>query len=224
MASVIASHPALARATGWSRRSTVAARAVRRARLRGGDDGRDRGRGRASPSRSSTTTSATRSGSTSPAWNGRATRCSRRSPRRSPRPPAPARRCGAGVRAFFAFLDADRAAWAVLFDETLPHGGEVAERVADYRGRILDLVAASILAPAAAATPRRRAKVEVEALSDRAARRRRGARPLVAAHRGDLRRGGGRAADRDDRAGPAPALGPVARKTTSKAKSKGNRK
>src|SRR5436305_7424483 len=25
-----------------------------------------------------------------------------------------------GLRAFFAFLDADRAAWAVLFDETLP--------------------------------------------------------------------------------------------------------
>ena len=27
---------------------------------------------------------------------------------------------GAGVRAFFSFLDSDRAAWAVLFDETLP--------------------------------------------------------------------------------------------------------
>src|ERR1700753_4401671 len=33
---------------------------------------------------------------------------------------------GAGVRAFFAFLDSDRSAWAVLFDETPPTGGEVA--------------------------------------------------------------------------------------------------
>ncbi len=40
----------------------------------------------------------------------------------------------AGVHAFFSFLDSDRAAWAVLFDETLPRGGEVADRVAEYRG------------------------------------------------------------------------------------------
>ena len=46
----------------------------------------------------------------------------------------PGEALGAGVRAFFAFLDSDRAAWAVLFDETLPRGGEVADRVADYRG------------------------------------------------------------------------------------------
>ena len=45
-----------------------------------------------------------------------------------------------GVRAFFAFLDSDRAAWAVLFDETLPQGGEVADRVAAYRGQIVELV------------------------------------------------------------------------------------
>lgn len=71
---------------------------------------------------------------------------------------------GAGLRAFFEFLDADRAAWAVLFDETLPHSGEVADRVADYRGRILEGVAASLLAQV---PPRRRddARVEVEALS-----------------------------------------------------------
>ena len=52
----------------------------------------------------------------------------------------------------------------VLFDETLPPGGEVADRVAAYRGRILDLVSASLLAQ----LPERRreaAKVEVEALS-----------------------------------------------------------
>jgi AcrR family transcriptional regulator len=71
---------------------------------------------------------------------------------------------GAGVRAFFAFLDADRAAWAVLFDDTLPHRGEVADRVAEYRGRILDFVSASMLAQ----LPREKragAEVEIEALS-----------------------------------------------------------
>jgi AcrR family transcriptional regulator len=71
---------------------------------------------------------------------------------------------GAGVRAFFLFLDTDRAAWAVLFDETLPRGGEVSERVASYRGQIADLVSGSLLAQ----LPDRRraaAKVEVEALS-----------------------------------------------------------
>ena len=71
---------------------------------------------------------------------------------------------GAGVRAFFTFLDTDRSAWAVLFDETLPHGGEVFDRVATYRGQILDLVSASLLAQ----LPMRRreaAEVEVEALS-----------------------------------------------------------
>jgi AcrR family transcriptional regulator len=71
---------------------------------------------------------------------------------------------GAGVRAFFFFLDTDRAAWAVLFDETLPQAGEVFDRVAEYRGQILDLVSASLLAQ----LPMRRreaAKTEVEALS-----------------------------------------------------------
>jgi AcrR family transcriptional regulator len=71
---------------------------------------------------------------------------------------------GAGVRAFFYFLDTDRSAWAVLFDETLPHGGEVFDRVAAYRRQILDLVSASLLAQ----LPMRRreaAEVEVEALS-----------------------------------------------------------
>src|ERR1700742_194307 len=53
---------------------------------------------------------------------------------------------GAGVRAFFEFLDSDRAAWAVLFDETLPNSGEVAEKVADYRGQIVELVSQSLLA------------------------------------------------------------------------------
>jgi hypothetical protein len=71
---------------------------------------------------------------------------------------------GAGVRAFFSFLDTDRSAWAVLFDETLPQAGEVYDRVAAYRGQIVDLVSASLLAQLPERS-REAAKVEVEALS-----------------------------------------------------------
>jgi AcrR family transcriptional regulator len=71
---------------------------------------------------------------------------------------------GAGVRAFFAFLDSDRAAWAVLFDETLPSSGEVAERVSSYRGAIVELVSGSLLAQLPEAR-RGAARVEIEALS-----------------------------------------------------------
>jgi len=70
----------------------------------------------------------------------------------------------AGVQAFFAFLDSDRAAWAVLFDETLPRGGEIAERVTDYRGQIVDLVTASMLEQIPT-RERRGVQIEVEALS-----------------------------------------------------------
>ncbi|HWB68400.1 MAG TPA: TetR/AcrR family transcriptional regulator [Solirubrobacterales bacterium] len=76
----------------------------------------------------------------------------------------PAEALRAGVRAFFAFIDSDRAAWAVLFDETLPQNGEVAERVASYRGRILDLVSGSMLAQLPESR-REAAQIEVEALS-----------------------------------------------------------
>lgn len=69
-----------------------------------------------------------------------------------------------GLRAFFAFLDADRAAWAVLFDETLPHSGELADRVAEYRGRLIALVSESLLAQLPA-KQRAAARIEVEALS-----------------------------------------------------------
>jgi AcrR family transcriptional regulator len=69
-----------------------------------------------------------------------------------------------GLRAFFAFLDADRAAWAVLFDETLPHSGELADRVAEYRGRLIALVSESLLAQLQAKS-RAAARIEVEALS-----------------------------------------------------------
>lgn len=71
---------------------------------------------------------------------------------------------GAGVRAFFAFLDEDRAAWAVLFDETLPRVGPVAERVAAYRGSITDAVSRSMLAQLPESR-RDSARVEIEALS-----------------------------------------------------------
>ena len=71
---------------------------------------------------------------------------------------------GAGVRAFFGFLDSDRAAWAVLFDETLPHAGEVADRVAEYRWRISELVAGAMLAQLPSER-REGTRTEVEALS-----------------------------------------------------------
>jgi AcrR family transcriptional regulator len=69
-----------------------------------------------------------------------------------------------GLRAFFSFLDADRAAWAVLFDETLPHSGELADDVAAYRGRLIELVSESLLAQLPA-KGRAAARIEVEALS-----------------------------------------------------------
>jgi AcrR family transcriptional regulator len=69
-----------------------------------------------------------------------------------------------GLRAFFAFLDADRAAWAVLFDETLPHSGVLADGVAQYRGRLIELVSGSLLAQLPN-KQRAAARIEVEALS-----------------------------------------------------------
>ncbi|HEX2070786.1 MAG TPA: TetR/AcrR family transcriptional regulator [Thermoleophilaceae bacterium] len=69
-----------------------------------------------------------------------------------------------GLHAFFGFVDQDRAAWAVLFDETLPAGGEIAEQVAGYRTRLRDLIAASMLEQLPPRS-RERARTEVEALS-----------------------------------------------------------
>jgi AcrR family transcriptional regulator len=77
---------------------------------------------------------------------------------------SPADALNDGLRAFFAFLDADRAAWAVLFDETLPDSGELADRVAEYRGRLIALVSESLLAQLPA-KQRAAARIEVEALS-----------------------------------------------------------
>jgi AcrR family transcriptional regulator len=78
--------------------------------------------------------------------------------------PKPREALGAGVHAFFSFLDSDRAAWAVLFDETLPRGGEVADRVGDYRGVILELVSGSMLTQLPE-EEREPARVEIEALA-----------------------------------------------------------
>jgi len=72
----------------------------------------------------------------------------------------------AGVRAFFDFLDTDRAAWAVLFDETLPHGGEVMERVSFYRRQLRDFAAQSTLAGMPEKLREKQAvRIEVEATS-----------------------------------------------------------
>jgi AcrR family transcriptional regulator len=65
-----------------------------------------------------------------------------------------------GLHAFFEFVDRDRSAWRVLFDETLPVEGGVARRVGEYRTRITDLVAQSLLAQLSPAY-----RVEVDALS-----------------------------------------------------------
>lgn len=76
----------------------------------------------------------------------------------------PAEALGAGVRAFFAFLDSDRDAWAVLFDETLPQSGELADRVASYRALITELVSAAMMRQLPDER-RAAARIEVEALS-----------------------------------------------------------
>jgi|SRR4051794_1888521 len=77
---------------------------------------------------------------------------------------SPGEALGAGVHAFFAFLDSDRAAWAVLFDETQPNHGEIAERVTAYRARILEFVSASMQAQLPERS-RTAARTEIEALS-----------------------------------------------------------
>lgn len=69
-----------------------------------------------------------------------------------------------GVGAFFAFVDRDRDAWRVLFDESAPAGGEVARHVAENRERLVALVAAARLG-ALQPEQRERAAVEVEAIS-----------------------------------------------------------
>ena len=76
----------------------------------------------------------------------------------------PAETLRAGVHAFFIFVDADRDAWRVLFDETLPAGAEPARRAAEQRERLIHPPAAGAARP----LPEERraaARVEIEALS-----------------------------------------------------------
>jgi AcrR family transcriptional regulator len=51
-----------------------------------------------------------------------------------------------GAHAFFDFVDRDRDAWRVLFDETVPSSGAVAGAVSGYRDRLLDLIARAMIA------------------------------------------------------------------------------
>jgi len=50
----------------------------------------------------------------------------------------------AGLRAFFAFVESDRASWQVLYDETLPQGGQIAEHIDAYREQLTGLVGAAL--------------------------------------------------------------------------------
>jgi AcrR family transcriptional regulator len=69
-----------------------------------------------------------------------------------------------GLRAFFAFLAEDRDAWRVLFDETLPAGGEIAQRVSEYRQRLVGHVVQANVRRLRA-RDRARLATEVEAVS-----------------------------------------------------------
>ncbi len=110
----------------------------------------------------------------------------------------------AGLRSFFAFLAEDRAAWRVLFDETLPRGGEVAERIGEYRERIHAARRRDAPRPASG-VPQGEGEHRGECDLDRRAGCRRGARPLVASDRRDLRGRGRADAHRHARAGSARA-------------------
>ena len=68
------------------------------------------------------------------------------------------------LAAFFGFVERNRDSWRVLFDETVPQGGPLAHWVADHRDRLQEMVAQALLARLPARR-RRRAAVEVEALS-----------------------------------------------------------
>jgi AcrR family transcriptional regulator len=57
----------------------------------------------------------------------------------------PAEALRGGIHAFFGFLDSDRDAWRVLYDATLPAGGEIGIHVGEYRDRLERLVTAALL-------------------------------------------------------------------------------
>jgi AcrR family transcriptional regulator len=70
----------------------------------------------------------------------------------------------AGIHAFFEFVNEDRSAWRVLFDETLPSEGAIAKRAGEYRSRLNQLVADAILEQLPAGL-NRRGRAEVQGLS-----------------------------------------------------------
>lgn len=76
----------------------------------------------------------------------------------------PADALDAGMRAFFAFVAEDRDAWRVLFDETVPASGVVAQGVAEYRERLTGLVMDAIVAQLPR-KPSAKARTELEAVS-----------------------------------------------------------
>ncbi len=59
---------------------------------------------------------------------------------------APGEGLKAALRTFFAFVERDRGAWSVLYDETLPASGPIAEAMAGYRERIAAPVAGAFAA------------------------------------------------------------------------------
>lgn len=78
----------------------------------------------------------------------------------------PADALDAGMRAFFAFLADDRDAWRVLFDETVPASGVVAQRVGEYRQRLTDLVMDVLIGQLPPAQRSKgKARTEVEAVA-----------------------------------------------------------
>jgi AcrR family transcriptional regulator len=70
----------------------------------------------------------------------------------------------AAIRAFFAFVDAERDAWRVVFDPSFPADGAIAARVTAQRARLTNLLAEAFL-ELVPARHRRRVRVDVEARS-----------------------------------------------------------
>jgi AcrR family transcriptional regulator len=77
---------------------------------------------------------------------------------------SPADALNLATHAFFAFIDTERGAFRVLFDETLPRSGEIAGRVEEFRRQLGDLIAGTLLAQIPVRR-RKQARIEVEALS-----------------------------------------------------------
>lgn len=74
--------------------------------------------------------------------------------------PAPGEALKAALRTFFAFVERDAGAWRVLYDETLPTAGVIADAMDRYRERIAAPVAAAFRALGADGDPRTAAQAE----------------------------------------------------------------